>query len=106
MHAGARVGQIVGAFKPLANIVGIEDSILRGLAQTVWTIGENVSQRAHEHPEVAVERAHAPDGLRTLVVETQSAVALRNQHRARKKRLKCLSNCDRARPWSSAAVGR
>ena len=68
------VGQLVDAFKLFADVVGVEHGVFGGLAQAVGAIGQDVGQRADEHAEVAVEHAHAADGLRAVVVEAERAV--------------------------------
>src|SRR5690242_2789334 len=85
VHARTGVRQIVGAFESLANVVCIEYGVFGGLAQAIGSIGQNVGQRANEHPEISVERANAADGLWTFVVEAESAVRLRDQHRLRQE---------------------
>ena len=69
VHRGRLIWQLVMAFELLADVVRVEHSIFRGLAQAVGAVGEDVSQRADKHAEVAVKHANAADRVRPIVVQ-------------------------------------
>ena len=73
VHRRGLVGQLVEVFELVADVVGVEHRVFGGLAQAVGAVGQDVGQRADEHARVAVEGAHAADGLRPVVVPAQLA---------------------------------
>src|SRR5690348_13771909 len=83
VHRSRLVWQLVDAFELLANVIGVQDSVFCGLAQTVRTVGKNVGKSAHKHAEVAVKGAHATNRLRAVVLEAELAVCTRRKHRRR-----------------------
>src|SRR5438445_6563094 len=85
VHRSGFVRQLVNSFELLANVVRVEHRVLGGLAQPIWTIGEDVGQRAYEHAEVAVEGADASDRMRTAVLKSKLAIRPRSQHRSGQK---------------------
>ena len=91
VHAGRGVGQVVGAFEALADVVSVEDGVFGGLAQAVGTVGQDVRERANEHAEISVERADPPHGLRTVVVEGKGAIGFVGHDRLGQERLERVS---------------
>ena len=74
VHARRGIWEIVDSFHSLANVVGIEHSVFRGLAQAVGAVSLNVGQSAHKHSEIAVKGAHTAHRLWPIVIESQGAV--------------------------------
>src|SRR3954462_11800454 len=106
MHRSGFVRQLVNAFKLFANVVRVEHRVFSGLAQAIWTIGEDVSQRAHEHAEVAIEGAHPSDGMRAVVLKSKLAVWTRSQHRSGEEWLQDFLAGHWTRSGTSAAMWR
>src|SRR5437660_6094781 len=106
MHGWRRVRQVVGAFKALANIVRVEDGVFGGLAQSVGTVGLNIGERTHEHPEVAVKGTNTPDRMRAVVLKAERAIGMCDDHRLRQEWLDDLLDRDRAGTGASASVRR
>ena len=96
MHAGRRVGQIVGAFEAFTNVVRVEHGVFRGLAQAVGTIRLDVGEGADEHSEITIEGTHASYRLRSIIVEAQRTVWLGDDNGTRQERLQFI--LDRNRP--------
>ncbi len=104
VHAGRGVGQIVHAFQSLANVVGVEHGVFSGLAQSVRTVGENVSQGTDKHSEIAVESAHPADRLRPVIFEAQSAVGLGDGYRRGQEGFELLFHGNGTGPGPAATV--
>src|SRR4051794_38574518 len=104
VHRSGLVRQLVNAFELLANVIGVEHRVFGGLAQAIWTIGEDVRQRAHEHTEVAIEGAHASDRMRAVVLKSELAVWTRNQYRSWEEWLQDSLASHRTRSGTSAAM--
>src|SRR5947207_12175293 len=106
VHRSSFIGKLVDALQLFANIVGIENRIFRSLPQAIGSIREDISQCAHEHAKVAVEGTHAPNRLRTVVLEPKLAVGARGQHRRGQKPLESLLARNGPRTGTSSAMRR
>ncbi len=104
VHGWRGIGQIVNAFQPFADVVGVEHGIFRSLPQAVGTIRLDVSQRANEHSEVTVEGTHAPHGLRTVIVKTKGSIGFRGQDRRGQEWFECFLDRYRTRARATATV--
>ena len=100
------VRQVIRAFQPRANVVRVQHRELRDSAHAVRSHRAHVRQRANEHAEVAVERAHAADRIGMRIVEIERAVFATLDRRRRQKRHERLRNADRTRARTAAAVRR
>ena len=106
MQAGRRIGQLIDVFQVLADKVCIQHRIAGSLQNPFRPIGQEVSQRPHQHSEVTEEGAHAPDGLRPVEVPTEAAGAFLPQHRKGQERLQDFLHRHRPGTGPAAAVGR
>ena len=67
MHAGAIISQRIDILQLFFHIVGIQYGIFSCRRYSLATDREDVRQRLHRHQEVAAERAHVSDALRTFL---------------------------------------
>ena len=92
VHVGRFVRQVVIGLQHLADVVGVEHRIHGGVAQAVAAVRQDVGQRAHQHAEVAVERAHLADGSAAGCNRRPSCLAGAFQARDRQERLQDASS--------------
>src|SRR5712671_6242557 len=103
VHGGQGIRQIVNAFQMLADVVGVEHRVLRGLPDA-GTIRQNVGERAHQHSEISGERFYATDGIRPHRFEAKPAAFLFHKDWNRAKRLQDFLHGHRARARTASAV--
>ena len=105
VHVGRSVGQIEVRLELLADVDGVEHRVHGGVAQARAAVRQDVGQRAHQHAEVAVEGAHAADGVLAPVIEGPFlAGALEARHG--QERLEGLLHGHRTGARTAAAVRR
>ena len=96
--------QVVEGLEPLAQVVRVQDGVLGHLVDRV-PVGQDVRQRAHEDPEVPVERAHLPDRVGPVVVQPERVPRpLDGGHR--QERHERRADADGPRSGTAAAVRR
>src|SRR3954467_6432504 len=106
VHRACLVRKVVDAVQLLANVIRIENRVFRCLSQPIGPVSKDVSQGAHEHAKVAVERPHPPDRLRTVVLEPELAVGAGGQNRSGQKTFDELLAGGGAGAGTASAVGR
>src|SRR5882724_8557531 len=86
MQRGQGIGQVERPLKSFANVVRIEHSILRRLANA-RTVRKNVRKRANQNAEIAREGANFSDGVWTARIECEFAALFFDEHRDGLERL-------------------
>src|ERR1700676_968977 len=79
VHGWQGIRQIVNAFEILADVSGVEDRVLGGLADS-RTVGKDVSERADEYAKISCECFYAANGFRAVGVQTQPSGVFFNKH--------------------------
>ena len=96
--------QIVIGFESLADVIRVQHRVHRRARQSVAAVRQDVSQRPHQHAEVAVKRFHAADRSAAVVIEPPLPVgALQPRHR--QKRLQVRLHRYRAAPGPPPPCG-
>ena len=78
MHADLVIGHVEFSLQARHHVVGVQNSVLRGLGDTLLAEGQHVGQRLDADVKVAVEHLHAADGL-FGIVKAIRAVLFHNQ---------------------------
>ena len=103
VHGRRFVGDFVMRFEQRSQIVGVEERVHGGLAETVGTVGHDIGKSADEDAEVAVEGFDAADGLGQIVIPAPE-IAVAFETRAGKERRKFLDTSDRTGTGTAAAM--
>ena len=103
VHRGQRIRQFVGALKLLSNVIRVQHGVFRGLPHS-RAVCQNVRQRANQNAEIAGERFHSADGIRTHRFQRQTPALLFHQDGHRTERLENFLHRHRTCARTSAAV--
>src|SRR5713101_1987698 len=86
-----------------SHVVGIQNGQAADHLQTVAAKREDVGVRSHEHAEISVKRAQAPDRIGAIPIEMPFGVLAR-QARRRQEAFEMLLDSERARSRSAPAM--